>query len=127
MVGHRRGADRGEGAVGCVGEAGDEARGAAAGSVVGVGDEQLVGVGRAELAPELAVSLGGSECLGVERRAGRGGQEPVAADGEAVDLRAGDAGADEPAAVAVEEDVAGLGVVGSAYVEPGIGSGGRPG
>jgi hypothetical protein len=58
VIADRRAADRGEDAVGRVGEAGDEARGAAACGGVSVGDEQLLGVGGTELAPELSPALG---------------------------------------------------------------------
>ena len=44
--------------------------------------------------------------------------EPVAADGEAVDQRGADAGADEPGSVAVEQHVTGLEPSGRGTVEP---------
>ena len=120
MTGER--ADRGEDAVGCVGEAGDEARGAAAAAAdVRVGDEQLVGVGRAELAPELTVSLGGREALGGERRARRRGQEPVV---PTVKLSISELAMRVPTSLLpspLKRTSPGLESFGSAYVEPGSG------
>src|SRR5258708_13014861 len=66
---------------------------------MGVGHEQLTRVRRAELAAERAKALRG------ERRSRGSGQEPVLADGEAVDLGGPDAGPDELAAIPVEEHI----------------------
>src|SRR5258708_20076191 len=66
---------------------------------MGVGHEQLTRVRRAELAAERAKALRG------ERRSRGSGQEPVLADGEAVDLGGPDAGPDELAAIPVEQHI----------------------
>src|SRR5947208_3452617 len=93
-------ADRRQRAVAPVTESGDSP---VAGAAVRVGNEQLRRIGGAELTPERAGALSG------ERRAGRGREEAVRADDEAVDQRGVDLCADEPGAVAVEENVTGRG------------------
>ena len=111
VVGDRR-SDRTERAVGGVDEAGDQPReGRASGCRVRVRDEELVRVRRAELATELAPPLRRRERLGVVRRAGGRSEPAVLSDGEAVDLGAGDARTRDPASVAAEQHLAGLGVV----------------
>ena len=106
-VGEGRARDRGQGAVG-----GDVIGGhrAVAGSVVGVRDEELVRIGRPELASERA------DLLRREWRPGCRGQPAVTADREAVDKGGAgvgaDARADEMAAVATEQDLTGQRVVG---------------
>jgi uncharacterized membrane protein len=92
-------AEQGQRAVAGVGERRDRA-GSGAG-VVGVGHEQLVRVGRAELAAERA------QALGRERGPGGGGQAAAGADGEAVDPGRADLGAGQLGAGGVEQDVAG--------------------
>ena len=72
-----RGSDRGQGAVGGVEEAGDEAwEGGASGCGVGVGDEQLIRARRAELCAELAPALRGREGRCEVGRAGAGVSRP---------------------------------------------------
>src|SRR6266550_5305961 len=93
-----RGADRCERAVTSVAESGDRS---VAGAAVCVGNEQLRRIGGAVLTPERAGALSG------ERRAGRGREEAVRADDEAVDHRRADHGTNEPGSVTVEEDVTG--------------------
>src|SRR6202012_1615289 len=99
-----RGAERRQRAAPPVDEAGDEAweRSSSPGGM-GIGDEELVRVRRAELAAELPPALRGREGLSVVRRAGRGDQPTGVIDGEAVDLGRGDACSDNLPSAAVEE------------------------
>ena len=111
LVGERGGPDRGQRAVEGVAERGD--RSGAGAYVMGVGHEQLAGVGRPELAAERA------QALGRERRAGGGGQPAVEADSEAVDHRGAHLGAGQLGAGAVEQHVSGRGVGGQRDSRPG--------
>ena len=86
-----------------------------AGPVVGVGDEQLERVGRAELAAERPEPLSG------EGRPRSGGQQPVPSDGETFDLRGASEVADQCGADRVEEHVVGLRAVGQGHRRAGQG------
>src|SRR5450755_112393 len=99
QVGERGRSDRGQAAVGGGAVGG---HGPVVGPTMGVGDEQLGRIGRAELAPER------TGALSRVRRPRRGGQPSGAADGEAVDLRGPHAGSDQLGAIAAEQGIAGL-------------------
>ncbi len=123
VVADRRAGDRGEVAVGGVGEARDEARGGAAPARgdVRVGDEELVGVGRAELAAELAVALGRGEALGVDTASP--GPVVRSPSSPTVKLSICELAMRVPTSLVpspLKRTSPGLESFGSAYVEPGI-------